>query len=372
MIEVIYNETGQAEDLSSVYVKIPKNIRQIGEIHSNKKIYVEDYVITYLRQLSKKEIEVPQAAILLGESKRVDGIQYIFASGAIETDKIEIDSEGIQFTDDTWTHIYETIKGFFDELEIVGWLMMVPGYHLAINGEIVKAHIRNFSGNDKVFMMIDPAEREESFYLSESGDLVRQSGYYIYFEKNAPMQNYMIYKNQNKSIEVTEKADDHAAVSFRNIVQERKEQTSSKGHLGFMYAVSTFLVMVVLVIGITMINNYEKMQSLEASLQDFTNSGGGSGDGEALEANNETNGSVPVEQVPSDMEKDEDSEKNEASSDAKEVSSRPKTYTVVKGDTLASISTKIYGDKSMITKICELNNIENGDRILTGQTLTLP
>ena len=30
---------------------LPKNIRQIGQISGNQKIYLEDYVITYLRQI---------------------------------------------------------------------------------------------------------------------------------------------------------------------------------------------------------------------------------------------------------------------------------------------------------------------------------
>ena len=38
----------------------------------------------------------------------------------------------------------------------------------------------------------------------------------------------------------------------------------------FLYTASTFLVMVVLVIGITLINNYEKMEGLEMALSDIS------------------------------------------------------------------------------------------------------
>ncbi|WP_099467401.1 LysM peptidoglycan-binding domain-containing protein [Konateibacter massiliensis] len=48
------------------------------------------------------------------------------------------------------------------------------------------------------------------------------------------------------------------------------------------------------------------------------------------------------------------------------------SYTVEKGDTLATISMKLYGNKDMVEKICELNNIENDNKLKEGQKLLLP
>jgi len=59
MIEMVYNgkeSKGQSE------VRLPKNIRQIGDNNSKKKIYVEDYVDTYLNQLREKAKEQPVGA----------------------------------------------------------------------------------------------------------------------------------------------------------------------------------------------------------------------------------------------------------------------------------------------------------------------
>ena len=47
-------------------------------------------------------------------------------------------------------------------------------------------------------------------------------------------------------------------------------------------------------------------------------------------------------------------------------------YTVQKGDTLASISKKIYGDTSYIDAICKMNGLEDGNLIYIGQKLLLP
>lgn len=47
-------------------------------------------------------------------------------------------------------------------------------------------------------------------------------------------------------------------------------------------------------------------------------------------------------------------------------------YKVEKGDTLYTISQKIYGDISQVDKICELNDISDPDRIRSGQKIILP
>ena len=48
MIEKVYSGK---EPESHENIKIPKNIRQIGKIHSNKKIYIEDYVMKQLKKI---------------------------------------------------------------------------------------------------------------------------------------------------------------------------------------------------------------------------------------------------------------------------------------------------------------------------------
>ncbi len=48
--------------------QLPKNVRQIGNVSDNPKIYVEDYVDTYLNQLREKAKEQPVGVILAGRS----------------------------------------------------------------------------------------------------------------------------------------------------------------------------------------------------------------------------------------------------------------------------------------------------------------
>ena len=47
-----------------------KNVRQIGDPEDRRKIYIEDYVITYLRRLAGEETLNSRVAILLGHSEQ--------------------------------------------------------------------------------------------------------------------------------------------------------------------------------------------------------------------------------------------------------------------------------------------------------------
>lgn len=49
-------------------VKLPNNIRQVGMPGDKLKIYIEDYVMTYLNQTANQKPMGQHAAILLGVS----------------------------------------------------------------------------------------------------------------------------------------------------------------------------------------------------------------------------------------------------------------------------------------------------------------
>jgi nucleoid-associated protein YgaU len=47
-------------------------------------------------------------------------------------------------------------------------------------------------------------------------------------------------------------------------------------------------------------------------------------------------------------------------------------YVVQKGETLAGISKKLYGDTSHVKAICKMNGLSDGNLIYIGQKLLLP
>lgn len=76
----------------------------------------------------------------------------------------------------------------------------------------------------------------------------------------------------------------------------------------------------------------------------------------------ETDG-VPEEAAGSSLDQEES---------ATQAIARPVSYVVKKGDSLAGIARKFYGDASMVKEICSINQIEDPDQIQPGQNILLP
>ena len=76
MIEIVYKENKEQANGNEGYFHLPKNIRQVGDTNGRERIYLEDYVGTFL----KKYFSAPEgrAAMLFGEFKWADGISYFF------------------------------------------------------------------------------------------------------------------------------------------------------------------------------------------------------------------------------------------------------------------------------------------------------
>ena len=55
MIEIICNEENSDKSKQvtrGAAIRRPKNIKQIGEVSSDKKIYIEDYAFTYINSIA--------------------------------------------------------------------------------------------------------------------------------------------------------------------------------------------------------------------------------------------------------------------------------------------------------------------------------
>ena len=419
MIEFVYRENAK-ETGSERKIELPKNVRQIGDPEDRRKIYIEDYVITYLRRLAGEETLNSRVAILLGHTEQMDGLPYLFIRGAVGLKKLEYTENGIPFTDEIWAEVYGAMKEYFADLDILGWYLSLPGYPMELGPELLKIHVNYFGGVDKVLLVSDSSDEAADFFAYENGKLTRQRGYTIFYERNEAMQRYMIETGDGESIDEKEHFEDRAIKSFRTIVQEKREASGQKRVMTFLYMASTFLVMVVLVIGITLINNYEKMTGLETALRELTDSleqqdtelkaayadlgqaeDGTAQDGTAAEENRvgttmedaESDGKTSAPEQADSADLAEATEEADNAADSQEqgntqaesaddtaaapatseaVTSTPESYTVRKGDTLLKISRRIYGRDDEIDAICSLNGIEDSDRILEGQKLLLP
>lgn len=391
MIEMVYSSKESREQDNVI---IPKNIRQMGENNSNQKIYIEDNVMTYLKKKPENEDNV-KYGVLLGDIKRKSGNTYVFARAMVEVrDVIE---NSLIFNDDIWSNIYKDIKKFFGKMDIVGWFVSVP-YRVRddLKG-IRKLHMDNFAGNDKICFLSDRTENEDNFYMCRRGRLEKQTGYYIYYEKNEKMKKYIKgmssekkeeksmenRKIENKKVEIKEKPANEPK-SFREVLRE-SSQPARQGRVA--YGISGLLIVALLLSTVVMLNNYGELKNIKQTLAGY------SMDEEAKAVNQMLNGDDDMTRI---VETEETTSAEETETIAEEtetigretlpeesVTKAPKdknvnnqisgtTYTVKKGQTLYDISMKVYGTSEMVEEIREYNGIDEDYTIIEGQKIKLP
>ncbi len=263
-------ENEHCEEIQSENCGLPKNIRQIGDNNGIEKIYIEDYVMTHMKQLAAYGDEKPKVLILYGKREVIDNQLFWFISGAVQAEAIDSFMDKIVFDEKLWVQINETASRFFNGLAILGWAFLKKNSDSYWDEMISGTHRKFFRPDQKIFFEYIMNERIENMYLFENGKMDRQSGFYIYYDRNEPMQNYMLAYKEEETEQAEEFTGDQATKQFRAIVQEKKEQMRRRHTMGLLYGTSAILVMVIMVIGITMLNNYEKMQNMEKVLYEIS------------------------------------------------------------------------------------------------------
>jgi len=65
MIEIVYKENKEQANGNEGYFHLPKNIRQVGDTNGRERIYLEDYVGTFL----KKYFSAPEGRAASGRTE---------------------------------------------------------------------------------------------------------------------------------------------------------------------------------------------------------------------------------------------------------------------------------------------------------------
>ena len=391
MIEIICNgedDSNKGNMRGNADIRRPKNIKQIGDVSSNRKIYIEDYAFTYINSVAYQTPEDEQAGVLLGEVQKSDEEKCLFIKGVIRAKTPENETkQGIVFNEKIWEKIYAEIEKFFPDLEVVGWFAAMPGITQERFLYLKKLHMDNFSGGMKTMYLVNTCDKEENFYLYENGELKKQKGYVCFYERNYEMQEYMLERRERKPIESPEK--DKVMKSIRSIIQEKEEMRQRRKNSVFLYGISSFMAVVVLVIGINLLNSYEKMKKFDTSLSNI-----------ALEISNisekeksiqTSDNSVSVNKISGDVypteaetestesrttqsqtEHSQTEKQAESAEMVKEADAAQTTYIVKKGDTIMSICKKYYGNTEKLNEIIAVNNIEDADKLYIGQEIKLP
>lgn len=409
MIEMIYKGTsknGEQEERKS----LPKNVRQIGETEKDKRVYIEDYAATFL--------EGTDCAVLLGEIWQNGNMKCLFVDGAVKV-------EGENFEESVWEKVYREINTYFPGREILGWARSTDNQEEELPAYLTDIHREQFPGEDKLLVWHGP--EGSSIYLTESTGIKKQPGYYIYYEKNEQMQSYMVKENEGKSVEAEEDVPDNAIKSFRKRIAQKREhaqQTEEQTYknrtplmVRFLYGASMFLVLTILVIGVTMVNNYNRMKDMEMTLSEIAEGAledpaedaaslavnettslavnettSPAGNETTFPAVNEAEKNAALTEMETNMSETDSigqsaselqngetqqtesaaSENRAAQASSPEVRNIQAAYTVREGDTLATVCRMYYGNLDKLEEICILNDIEDPNTILPGQKLVLP
>ncbi len=389
-MEIIYDDK---KGLS----KLPKNIKQIGTESDGRRVYIEDYAYSFIREQIVDEDEDGLIGVLLGEVKVIDDITYIFVKGAAAVTNAAVSTDGIIFTEETWPVVNSTVAGYFDGLSIVGWYLVSNKITSDNIYMINKTDSDNFADDNDIFFMVDPSARDEAFYEKSEKGLTKLPGYVVYYERNEKMQAYMTeHRNETGVSEKSEKEDGR----YRELVKERKNPVSRsvKKHLTLVYCLSMLLIIVVLIIGVNSINNYDGNKKNDK-------------DGQQANANVVTTEeeTVPVETVPADVttqeeetkkqeettkkqeettkkqeettKKQEETTKKQEETTKKQEQTKPaqteaayQNYTIQQGDTYYKICEKFYGTQSSagVKKILDFNGLTTSSELLPGSTIKIP
>lgn len=176
-------------------MRLPEIVKEVGKTSEGNRVYVEDYVYTYLFKLKAEDRELPLRAALYGHvCKKGDKSIYLIYGAASVTNELlkGRDEEQVR-------------KEFFEEYELIGYV---------------------------------------NIYGSRQEWPGKKNGYYVFYETNEAMQNYLIscYEGNQKQSSLT--TVQKSSFSIGDIIKK------------LFYGGC----IIILTIAVTTINDYNKMQ----------------------------------------------------------------------------------------------------------------
>lgn len=391
--------------------KFPSNIKQMGNVDRDLKIYMEDYVYTYLYQYARSYGGGEKLAVLVGRYMMVDDAQVVLISGAIQAKDTVKDKDAEIFTEESWNYINRQMATYFKGLCIIGWVHIQPdfGTYLMARDEVF--HRECFKEKWQLLFVVDQSERADGFYVynKDKSSLRSARGYFIYYDKNEMMQNYMIENStikpraaveevifDNKSsgrtaverllgiagrrkpaLKVNESNIDRidAASRIRQVLRKKEEdkEQETKNRYFALTAICGTLCFACLMMCANLLSNRNRINRLEAELssvqQSYT----------AISQMVET----ATAQVFAAQNTDSETEtvkKPEAEQLEVQVTEEPvaekdgeiQVYCVEEGDSLWYISQKFYGTDDEVELIKKANGLDDENLIYLGEELIIP
>ena len=173
-------------------MELPKNITQIGEADKHCRIYVEDYVVSYIKQMNGMAQNKDIAIALYGRRTAEDGVTYLFAYGSAKLNFLQKSVRHLSQAQEQ--EIEKLRKKYFSEMVFLGYQIL--------NGEMV-----------------------EGFQVCEQEICRYVEGYAQFYEKNDSMLAYML-ENRGEEAE-PEKVDQEKYEVVKRRQEERRQHQES-------------------------------------------------------------------------------------------------------------------------------------------------
>lgn len=390
-------------------MELPKNITQVGEANHNCKIYVEDYVISYMKQLNQVARDKDMAVALYGVKKEEDNVSYLFLYGACKLTFLQRETRHLSQAQ--LQEIEKYRQRYFKEYTFLGYRLL--------NGEMI-----------------------EGVHVCEQGICRYISGYAQFYEKNDSMLAYMLDVREEARPETVEQ-EKYDVVKKRqeerkNLYEEERYKDTPQSKSGGGMPKVRFAVVVVFallcLVGLSSMDGEGKMGNLQQMARQFIgdimekqipDAPGESDQVDTLVAENELveavlqeneqsmgvpetvapvmsvgveetdiidspvtgsanalkttevsqiteNSQQPAVQQPAVQQPEVQQPVLQVEEQAVTVETEPASYTIRKGDTLIGISMQYYGNEAKVSEICALNGIGNPDDIKVGEKILLP
>ena len=230
--------------------KIPENICRIGRTDTLQKIYVEDYVISFLKEIVKdaEHAAADKAMLLLfyGEGFERNGEQFFFLDGLA----VHAGTGKKGFHREEQIYFDRIGRRFFPDKKGIGWYCLLPG-RTTIPEIFRNLHEQQFS---------------------------EIQGYYIYYEKNTAMEEYLLHYHQAEKAPAPffDKNSVKKKVTKKPVKKRRRRTDKPENDtmvppysvvaVRVMNAVSLCVLIICCIIAVTTLNQYDKMKRLEQTV----------------------------------------------------------------------------------------------------------
>ncbi|MBR5247641.1 MAG: LysM peptidoglycan-binding domain-containing protein [Lachnospiraceae bacterium] len=274
---------------------LPKNITQIGESDQRCKIYVEDYVISYIKQMNRQADNRNVAVALYGIRKEENDVSYVFFYGAGKVHSIQKEVRHLSQAQNQ--EIEKLRKRYFAQYQFLGYRMldgeMVEGFHICEQGtcRYINGYACFYEKNDVMLAYMLDSRKEEvppESVVQEKYDRVRQrqeerraqyrgnmaasgeNGKKTVFSSLSEQKETQV-NAQNTEVGQTSAANERSAHRQGRVVQYRRQSASNKmvkntsSTLKMMRVAVVGMFLLLCVLGITTLSGAYTMEDIQTA-----------------------------------------------------------------------------------------------------------